>query len=76
MSGLPYLPTEIVNKINNMAYDMYRLEQIQYNQEIRKNNINKLIESTYEDYVEEDECDSYSEYVLLHYSIFDFMYYI
>ena len=74
MSALPYLPNEIVTKINNMAYDMHRLDMIQLNQEILKNNINKLIEYTNEDYVEEKfnfgyEYDSYGEYMFQNYGM-------
>ena len=71
MSALPYLPTEIVNKINKMAYEMHRLDTIQFNQEILKNNINKLIEYTKEDYEEEydpERYDNYADYIFINYS--------
>ena len=75
MDTLPFLPNEIVNKINTMAYEMYRLEQIQFNQEILKNNINTLIKSIKEDYDEteefDDHFDSYGEFMLINYGIFD-----
>tara|TARA_R110002072_G_scaffold106_11_gene722 strand:- start:391 stop:624 length:234 start_codon:yes stop_codon:yes gene_type:complete len=72
MSGVPYLPNEIVTKINNMAYEMHRLDMIQLNQEILKNNINKLIEYTNEDYEDEKfnfgyEYESYGEYMFQNY---------
>tara|TARA_R110001606_G_scaffold375733_1_gene534133 strand:- start:636 stop:887 length:252 start_codon:yes stop_codon:yes gene_type:complete len=70
MNTLPFLPNEIVNKINTMAYQMHRLEQIQLNQEIFKNNINTLIKCTKEDYEEEEDDNSYGEYMLYNYGIF------
>tara|TARA_R110002072_G_scaffold106_11_gene721 strand:- start:18 stop:278 length:261 start_codon:yes stop_codon:yes gene_type:complete len=75
MSALPFLPTEIINKINNMAYEMHRLDMIQLNQEIFKNNINTLIKSIKEDYDEtedfDDHFDSYGEFIIINYGIFD-----
>ena len=74
MSALPFLPTEIINKINTMAYEMHRLDMIQLNQEIL-NNINTLIKSIKEDYDEtedfDDHFDSYCEFMLINYGIFD-----
>tara|TARA_R110000824_G_scaffold242352_5_gene431059 strand:+ start:2061 stop:2294 length:234 start_codon:yes stop_codon:yes gene_type:complete len=74
MSALPYLPNELINKINNMAYEMEKMEKmdkIQFNQEILKNNINKLIEYTKEDYEEEydpERYDNYADYIFINYS--------
>ena len=46
INNLPHLPTEIIDKINKMAYDMRAAEIRELNRAVRFNNCMKFIEYT------------------------------
>tara|TARA_R110000822_G_scaffold182663_1_gene322219 strand:+ start:264 stop:485 length:222 start_codon:yes stop_codon:yes gene_type:complete len=46
MNTLPFLPNEIIDKINNMAYEMHKRETQELHRAVRFNTCMKFIEYT------------------------------
>ena len=66
MNTLPFLPNEIINKINNMAYEMHKRDMQELNRVVLFNTCMKFIEYTMEDRKEtgyDEEHFNYFEYL-------------
>ena len=62
MTTLPFLPTEIIDKINKMAYDMKVAEDRELNRAVSFNNCMKWIEYECEDYLDDWGAEAEDEY--------------
>tara|TARA_R110000772_G_scaffold30985_3_gene76792 strand:- start:500 stop:775 length:276 start_codon:yes stop_codon:yes gene_type:complete len=63
INNLPHLPTEIIDKINKMAYDMKAAENRELNRAVRFNTCMKWIEYVREDY-ESEGYKTFHEYLV------------
>jgi len=53
MNTLPFLPTEIIDKINTMATEMHKRDMQELNRAVRFNSCMKFIEYTNEDFLDD-----------------------
>ena len=62
MNTLPFLPNEIVNKINTMAYQMHKREMQELHRAVNFNTCMKWIQYESEEYVEDWGEDAENKY--------------